>query len=58
MRFDPTEMNTREYVSQIEAAFKKENYALVEVLLEEYGAKAYRQAREDAAAAIAQMLRS
>jgi len=51
-------MNTREYVSQIEAAFKKENYALVEVLLEEYGAKAYRQAKEDVAAAIAQMIRT
>ncbi len=58
MRFDPTEMNTREYVRQIIEAVESDRPALVEVLLEEYGAKAHRLARYAAADAAYELLRS
>jgi len=52
--FDPKKFNTSEYVKQIILAVKTDPEA-VQLLLEEYGAKAYRQARQDGAAAMADM---
>lgn len=58
MRFDPSEMNTREYVRQIIEAVENDRPMMVEVLLEEYGAKAYRQARNNAADTLVEILRT
>jgi hypothetical protein len=47
MAFDPKKFNTPEYVRQIVEAVEAEQPTLVEILLEEYAAKAYRQGRQD-----------
>lgn len=56
--FDPKEFNTREFVRQIVEAVELDRPSVVEQLLEEYGAKAYRKARKHVADDIAAMFRS
>lgn len=56
--FDPKKYNVAEYARQIVQAVESDRDSMVEILLEEFGAKAYRQARQDAANDIAVMFRS
>lgn len=57
MSFDPTKFPTDEYVKQIVQASNGEDPEKVQILLEEYGAKSYAQARYDAADELSAMLR-